>query len=112
MGLPSLVFCRTEEDQIEKQAQEKQRRQRLHDQLEESKPRLSTTGKQPMAEQTPVLFHMVSATALLKDLLTKISLCLAPGSSPVAFLFSKEAAVSSMLWESLPVGPGQHVPSP
>ncbi|XP_060117008.1 dynein axonemal assembly factor 8 [Heteronotia binoei] len=51
---------RTGEDLIEKKAQEKQRRQRLHDQLEGSKPRLSVTGKQPMAEQTPILFHPIS----------------------------------------------------
>nr|XP_056722552.1 dynein axonemal assembly factor 8 [Euleptes europaea] len=50
-------FPRAEENQKEKQAREKQRRQRLHDQLERSKPQLSITGKQPMAEQTPVLFH-------------------------------------------------------
>ncbi|KAL8175129.1 UNVERIFIED_CONTAM: hypothetical protein K2H54_014036 [Gekko kuhli] len=48
---------RTEGDQVEKRAREKQRRQRLRDQLEGSKPQLSVTGKQPMAEQTPILFH-------------------------------------------------------
>ncbi|XP_033023719.1 uncharacterized protein C16orf71 homolog isoform X2 [Lacerta agilis] len=52
-------YPRTEESQKEKQAEEKLRKQRLKEQLENLKPQHSTTGKQPMAEQTPVLFHTV-----------------------------------------------------
>uniref|UniRef100_A0A670JHR1 Dynein axonemal assembly factor 8 n=1 Tax=Podarcis muralis TaxID=64176 RepID=A0A670JHR1_PODMU len=52
-------YPRTEESQKEKQGEEKRRKQRLKEQLENLKPQHSTTGKQPMAEQTPVLFHTV-----------------------------------------------------
>nr|XP_025036287.1 uncharacterized protein C16orf71 homolog isoform X2 [Pelodiscus sinensis] len=53
---------RTEESvrelsQKEKQMKEKHRRQRLQEQLERLQPQHSVTGKQPMAEKTPVLFH-------------------------------------------------------
>ncbi|XP_077172689.1 dynein axonemal assembly factor 8 isoform X2 [Paroedura picta] len=48
---------RPNKDLIEERTLEKQRQQRLHNHLEGSKPRLSVTGKQPAAEQTPVLFH-------------------------------------------------------
>ncbi|XP_073218932.1 dynein axonemal assembly factor 8 isoform X7 [Lepidochelys kempii] len=41
----------------EKQMKEKHRRQRLQEQLEQLQPQHSVTGKQPMAEKTPVLFH-------------------------------------------------------
>uniref|UniRef100_A0A452H2F3 Dynein axonemal assembly factor 8 n=1 Tax=Gopherus agassizii TaxID=38772 RepID=A0A452H2F3_9SAUR len=41
-----------------KQMKEKHRRQRLQEQLERLQPQLSVTGKQPMAEKTPVLFHL------------------------------------------------------
>uniref|UniRef100_A0A8C3IBJ4 Dynein axonemal assembly factor 8 n=1 Tax=Chrysemys picta bellii TaxID=8478 RepID=A0A8C3IBJ4_CHRPI len=41
----------------EKQMKEKHRRQRLQEQLERLQPQHSVTGKQPMAEKTPVLFH-------------------------------------------------------
>ncbi|XP_054849637.1 dynein axonemal assembly factor 8 [Eublepharis macularius] len=50
-------FPRTQGNQKEKPVQEKQRRQRLPDQLERSKPQLSITGKQPVAEHIPVFFH-------------------------------------------------------
>ncbi|XP_077774544.1 dynein axonemal assembly factor 8 isoform X1 [Podarcis muralis] len=50
-------YPRTGESQKEKQGEEKRRKQRLKEQLENLKPQHSTTGKQPMAEQTPVLFH-------------------------------------------------------
>ncbi|MEE6519903.1 hypothetical protein FKM82_017671, partial [Ascaphus truei] len=43
--------------QREKLAKEKQGRQRMQTQLEGLKPRNSVTGRQPMAEETPVLFH-------------------------------------------------------
>ncbi|XP_077774547.1 dynein axonemal assembly factor 8 isoform X4 [Podarcis muralis] len=52
-------YPRTGESQKEKQGEEKRRKQRLKEQLENLKPQHSTTGKQPMAEQTPVLFHTV-----------------------------------------------------
>ncbi|XP_039348466.1 uncharacterized protein C16orf71 homolog isoform X2 [Mauremys reevesii] len=42
----------------EKQMKEKHRRQRLQEQLERLQPQHSVTGKQPMAEKTPVLFHL------------------------------------------------------
>ncbi|XP_030434468.1 uncharacterized protein C16orf71 homolog isoform X3 [Gopherus evgoodei] len=41
-----------------KQIKEKHRRQRLQEQLERLQPQHSVTGKQPMAEKTPVLFHL------------------------------------------------------
>ncbi|XP_050824002.1 dynein axonemal assembly factor 8 isoform X4 [Gopherus flavomarginatus] len=41
-----------------KQMKEKHRRQRLQEQLERLQPQHSVTGKQPMAEKTPVLFHL------------------------------------------------------
>ncbi|KAJ1097248.1 hypothetical protein NDU88_002373 [Pleurodeles waltl] len=62
--LPELkVSSRAEEKQLEKikredELKEKHRRQRLQQQLEVLKPRHSITGKQSMAEKTPVLFHM------------------------------------------------------
>ncbi|XP_030067785.1 dynein axonemal assembly factor 8 [Microcaecilia unicolor] len=58
-----LQSLRTEEKpealiQKENWMKDKQRRQRLQAQLEGLKPRHSVSGKQPMAEKTPVLFHM------------------------------------------------------
>ncbi|XP_061456052.1 dynein axonemal assembly factor 8 isoform X3 [Rhineura floridana] len=50
-------YPRAEESPKAKQVEEKLRKQRLEEQLEKLKPRHSTTGRQPMAEQTPVLFH-------------------------------------------------------
>ncbi|XP_029432578.1 uncharacterized protein C16orf71 homolog isoform X2 [Rhinatrema bivittatum] len=44
--------------QKENQMKDKQRRQRLQAQLEKLKPRHSVSVRQPMAEKTPVLFHM------------------------------------------------------
>ncbi|XP_069502974.1 dynein axonemal assembly factor 8 [Ambystoma mexicanum] len=44
--------------QREDELKEKHRRQRLQQQLEALKPRHSIAGKQPMAEKTPVLFHL------------------------------------------------------
>ncbi|KAM6424570.1 dynein axonemal assembly factor 8 isoform 2-T2 [Liasis olivaceus] len=49
---------RTVENQQEKQVKEKTVKLRFQEQLEKSKPQCSTGGKQPMAEQTPILFHM------------------------------------------------------
>ncbi|XP_066834100.1 dynein axonemal assembly factor 8 isoform X6 [Anser cygnoides] len=62
--LPRMcIFCRTEESKIElsqkeEQMKEKHRRHRFQEQLERLQPHQSVTGKQPMAEKTPVLFHM------------------------------------------------------
>ncbi|XP_067162073.1 dynein axonemal assembly factor 8 isoform X3 [Apteryx mantelli] len=44
--------------QKEVQMKEKHRRKSFQEQLERLQPQLSVTGKQPMAEKTPVLFHM------------------------------------------------------
>ncbi|XP_019363120.1 PREDICTED: uncharacterized protein C16orf71 homolog isoform X4 [Gavialis gangeticus] len=44
--------------QKEKQMKEKHRRQKLQEQLERLQPQHSVTGKQPMAEKTPLLFHV------------------------------------------------------
>lgn len=62
------IFFRTEESKIElsqkeEQMKEKHRRHRFQEQLERLQPHQSVTGKQPMAEKTPVLFHMVSSSA-------------------------------------------------
>ncbi|XP_075035501.1 dynein axonemal assembly factor 8-like isoform X2 [Mixophyes fleayi] len=43
--------------QRDKQEKERRRRQNMQTQLEGMKPRNSVTGRQPMAEKTPVLFH-------------------------------------------------------
>ncbi|XP_066496915.1 dynein axonemal assembly factor 8 [Tiliqua scincoides] len=48
---------RARESQKEKQVEEKLKKEKLQEQLERFKPQCSVTGKQPMAEQTPVLFH-------------------------------------------------------
>ncbi|XP_021266985.1 uncharacterized protein C16orf71 homolog isoform X3 [Numida meleagris] len=61
--LPTKVFPRTEESnrelcQKEAQMKEKHMKHRFQEQLERSQPQQSVTGKQPMAEQAPVLFHM------------------------------------------------------
>ncbi|XP_040430161.1 uncharacterized protein C16orf71 homolog isoform X9 [Cygnus olor] len=62
--LPRMcIFFRTEESKIElsqkeEQMKEKHRRHRFQEQLERLQPHQSVTGKQPMAEKTPVLFHM------------------------------------------------------
>ncbi|XP_078519163.1 dynein axonemal assembly factor 8 isoform X2 [Lissotriton helveticus] len=65
--LPEIkASSRAEEKQVERikkedELKEKRRRQRLQQQLETLKPRHSINGKQPMAEKTPVLFHMESS---------------------------------------------------
>ncbi|XP_069840194.1 dynein axonemal assembly factor 8-like isoform X2 [Dendropsophus ebraccatus] len=46
-----------EQSQREKQYREKKSRENMQTQLERMKPRTSVSGWQPMAEQTPVLFH-------------------------------------------------------
>ncbi|XP_017664551.1 PREDICTED: uncharacterized protein C16orf71 homolog isoform X4 [Lepidothrix coronata] len=62
--LPRIsIFFRTQESerelsQKEEQMKERQRRLRFHEQLEGLQPQQSVSGKQPMAENTPVLFHM------------------------------------------------------
>ncbi|OPJ87664.1 hypothetical protein AV530_001090 [Patagioenas fasciata monilis] len=61
--LTATEFPRTEESkrersQKEEQMKERHRRQRFQEQLERLQPQQSVTGKQPMAENTPVLFHM------------------------------------------------------
>ncbi|XP_068276337.1 dynein axonemal assembly factor 8 [Nyctibius grandis] len=50
--------CKRELSQKEEQMKERHRRQRFQEQLERLQPQQSVTGKQPMAEKTPVLFHM------------------------------------------------------
>ncbi|KAM7091461.1 dynein axonemal assembly factor 8 isoform 2-T3 [Ciconia maguari] len=61
--LPTTELPRTEESkrelsQKEEQMKERHRRHRFQEQLERLQPQRSVTGKQPMAEKTPVLFHM------------------------------------------------------
>ncbi|XP_032560034.1 uncharacterized protein C16orf71 homolog isoform X1 [Chiroxiphia lanceolata] len=62
--LPRIsMFFRTQESerelsQKEEQMKERQRRLRFQEQLEGLQPQQSVSGKQPMAENTPVLFHM------------------------------------------------------
>lgn len=61
------VFFRREgsERELSQKEEEMKRRQRscrLQEQLEQWQPQRSVWGKQPMAENTPLLFHMVSAS--------------------------------------------------
>ncbi|KAM9290760.1 dynein axonemal assembly factor 8 [Morus bassanus] len=61
--LTTTELLRTEESkrelsQKEEQMKERRRRHRFQEQLERLQPPQSVTGKQPMAEKTPVLFHM------------------------------------------------------
>uniref|UniRef100_A0A8C9F468 Dynein axonemal assembly factor 8 n=1 Tax=Pavo cristatus TaxID=9049 RepID=A0A8C9F468_PAVCR len=49
--------------QKEEEMKEKHMRCRFQEQLERWQPQQSVTGKQPMAEKAPVLFHMVSSSA-------------------------------------------------
>ncbi|KAM6379269.1 dynein axonemal assembly factor 8 [Pluvialis apricaria] len=61
--LTATEWPRTEESkrelsQKEEQMKERHRRHRFQEQLERLQPQQSVTGKQPMAEKTPVLFHM------------------------------------------------------
>ncbi|XP_074014738.1 dynein axonemal assembly factor 8 [Numenius arquata] len=61
--LTATEWPRTEESKRElsrkeEQMKERQRRQRFQEHLERLQPQQSVTGKQPMAEKTPVLFHM------------------------------------------------------
>ncbi|XP_053327990.1 dynein axonemal assembly factor 8-like [Spea bombifrons] len=51
------ISCAEEPEQKEKQEKEKRSRRRMQTQLEGLKPRNSVNGRQPMAEETPVLFH-------------------------------------------------------
>ncbi|XP_054067001.1 dynein axonemal assembly factor 8 [Rissa tridactyla] len=62
-SLTATEWPRTEESkrelsQKEEQMKERQKRHRFQEQLERLQPQQSVTGKQPMAEKTPVLFHM------------------------------------------------------
>lgn len=66
--------------QKEEEMKERQRRCRLQEQLEKWQPQRSVCGEQPMAENTPLLFHMVSAsglpaTASWEQNVTGIALC-------------------------------------
>ncbi|KAM6077550.1 dynein axonemal assembly factor 8 isoform 2-T2 [Theristicus caerulescens] len=56
--LPRTEESKRELSQKEEQMKERRRRHRFQEQLERLQPQQSVTGKQPMAEQTPVLFHM------------------------------------------------------
>ncbi|XP_055565593.1 dynein axonemal assembly factor 8 isoform X1 [Falco cherrug] len=59
-SLTTTELPRTEESKKELSQKEEQmkERHRFQEQLETLKPQQSVTGKQPMAEKTPVLFHM------------------------------------------------------
>lgn len=62
------IFFRTEESnrelsQKEEQMKEKHVRCGFQEQLERLQPQQSASGKQLMAEKTPVLFHTVSSSA-------------------------------------------------
>ncbi|XP_032851289.2 dynein axonemal assembly factor 8 isoform X2 [Tyto alba] len=56
--LPRTEESKKELSQKEEQMKERQRRHRFQEQLERLQPQQSVTGKQPMAEKTPVLFHV------------------------------------------------------
>ncbi|XP_052628942.1 dynein axonemal assembly factor 8 isoform X2 [Harpia harpyja] len=56
--LPRAEESKRELSQKEEQMKERHRRHRFQEQLERLQPQQSVTGKQPMAEKTPVLFHM------------------------------------------------------
>ncbi|XP_075623566.1 dynein axonemal assembly factor 8 [Balearica regulorum gibbericeps] len=56
--LPRTEESKRELSQKEEQMKETHRRHRFQEQLERLQPQQSVTGKQPMAEKTPVLFHM------------------------------------------------------
>ncbi|XP_065501125.1 dynein axonemal assembly factor 8 [Caloenas nicobarica] len=56
--LPRTEESKREKSQKEEQIKERCRRHRFQEQLERLQPQQSVTGKQPMAEKTPVLFHM------------------------------------------------------
>ncbi|KAM6299298.1 dynein axonemal assembly factor 8 [Aegotheles albertisi] len=56
--LPRTEESKRELSQKEEQMKERHRRHRFQEQLERLQPQQSVTGKQPMAERTPVLFHM------------------------------------------------------
>ncbi|XP_074696955.1 dynein axonemal assembly factor 8 isoform X2 [Strix aluco] len=56
--LPRTEESKKELSQKEEQMKERHRRCRFQEQLERLQPQQSVTGKQPMAEKTPVLFHM------------------------------------------------------
>lgn len=43
--------------------EEQRRKEEVLEHLERSKPQRSVTGKQPMGEETPVLFHTVSSAS-------------------------------------------------
>ncbi|XP_074409218.1 dynein axonemal assembly factor 8 isoform X5 [Zonotrichia albicollis] len=55
--LPRREGSARELSQKEEEMQERQRRCRLQEQLEQWQPQRSVWGKQPMAENTPLLFH-------------------------------------------------------
>ncbi|KAM6351563.1 dynein axonemal assembly factor 8 isoform 1-T1 [Alca torda] len=57
-GWPRTEESKREISQKEEQMKERQRRHKFREQLERLQPQQSVTGKQPMAEKTPVLFHM------------------------------------------------------
>ncbi|XP_026715050.1 uncharacterized protein C16orf71 homolog [Athene cunicularia] len=56
--LPRTEESKKELSQKEEEMKERHRRCRFQEQLERLQPQQSVTGKQPMAEKTPVLFHM------------------------------------------------------
>ncbi|XP_033373829.1 uncharacterized protein C16orf71 homolog isoform X2 [Parus major] len=56
--LPRREGSERELSQKEEEMKERQRRCRLQEQLEQWQPQRSVRGKQPMAENTPLLFHM------------------------------------------------------
>ncbi|XP_058278612.1 dynein axonemal assembly factor 8 [Hirundo rustica] len=56
--LPRREGCARELSQKEEEMKERQRRCRLQEQLERWQPLRSVCGEQPMAENTPLLFHM------------------------------------------------------
>ncbi|XP_068886355.1 dynein axonemal assembly factor 8, partial [Aphelocoma coerulescens] len=56
--LPRREGSERELSQKEEEMKERQRRCRLQEQLEQWQPQHSVCGKQPMAENTPLLFHM------------------------------------------------------
>ncbi|XP_066186189.1 dynein axonemal assembly factor 8 [Sylvia atricapilla] len=56
--LPRREGSERELSQKEEEMKERQRRCRLQEQLEQWQPQRSVCGRQPMAENTPLLFHM------------------------------------------------------
>ncbi|XP_053131635.1 dynein axonemal assembly factor 8-like isoform X2 [Hemicordylus capensis] len=126
-------FPRASEIQKEMQGAEKLRKQRHQQQLESFKPEDSITGKQPMAEQTPVLFHMeasyLAAVATLPTqkapgsemllMTVRLSSCgqVAPcsqanGSFPEASLAAANIYTAIVAWLLTLVSAGEESPAP